>query len=125
MLLPRLVPAMFLFAPLNISAAAQTPAEQMIQLSSYAYAPSPIRLVAGKPVTLTFVNVSGKGHDFSAKEFFASSRITTGSVLNGKIDLGAHESKSITLIPVAGTFKVHCSHFMHDSMGMHTEVVVT
>ena len=29
----------------------------------------------GKPVTLTFQNVSGSSHDFTAKEFFAASKI--------------------------------------------------
>ena len=124
MLLRHLIPYI-LFSATIVPAAAQVPAEQTIHLSSYAFAPAPIRLSAGKPVTLTFVNDSGKGHDFSAKEFFAASRITAGNVANGKIGLEAHETKSVTLVPGAGTFKAHCNHFMHDSMGMHTEVIVT
>ena len=39
---------------------------QQILLYSYGYTPSPIVLAAGKPVTLTFVNRAGKGHDFTA-----------------------------------------------------------
>ena len=45
---------------------------QTIQLASFSFAPKPIHLKAGKPVTLNFVNVSGSSHDFTAKQFFAS-----------------------------------------------------
>jgi plastocyanin len=125
MLAIRLASATSLVAMLIAPAAAQSPTQQIIHLSSYGFAPSPIRLAAGAPVTLTFVNDSGKGHDFSAKEFFAASRITAGNALNGKVDLNARESKSITLVPAPGTFHVHCSHFMHDALGMHTEIIVS
>ena len=36
----------------------------------------------------------------------------------------AAETKTVTLIPQAGTYQAHCSHFMHATMGMHTQVVV-
>ena len=106
------------------SPALAQPAAQTIQLASFSYAPSPIHLKAGKPVTLTFVNRAGGGHDFTAKEFFASSSITAGSAPGGEVDLKAHQTKTVTLVPHAGTYKVHCSHFMHSTMGMHSTIVV-
>ena len=93
-------------------------------LSSYAYAPTPIQLMAGRMVTLTFANGSGKGHDFTARDFFASSRILTGSVPTGRINLRPGETRTITLIPRAGVYAVHCGHFLHKQMGMRSQIVV-
>src|SRR4051812_8222763 len=101
-------------------AVAQTPAPSAltIDVASFSFGPKPIRLAAGKAVTLTFANHASSGHDFTAKEFFAASTITAGSAPGGKIPLAAHETKSITIVPRAGTYEAHCSHFLHASMGM-------
>lgn len=108
---------------LALPAAAQ-PAQLVIQLSNFSFAPKPIQLAAGKPVTITFENQSGGGHDFTAKEFFAASTITAGAAPGGKVALAGHETKSVTLVPRAGTYDVHCSHFLHASMGMTDQIVV-
>ena len=100
------------------------PAQLVIQLSNFSFAPRPIQLAAGRPVTLTFENRAGSGHDFTAKEFFAASTITAGAAPGGKIELAGHETKSITLVPRAGTYDAHCSHFLHASMGMTDQIVV-
>jgi plastocyanin len=107
------------------AAQAPSPAAQVIQVRSFAFDPTPIHLAAGKPVTLTFQNVSGISHDFTAKEFFAASRITAGAAPGGEIELQGHETKTITLVPAAGTYNAHCSHFLHASMGMHTQILVS
>ena len=104
--------------------AAAQPAQVRVDLASFSYAPSPIHLAAGKPVTMNFVNVSGSGHDFTAKKFFANSRITAGSAPGGEIGLGPRQTKTITLVPSAGTYKVHCSHFLHKQFGMRTLIIV-
>ena len=104
-------------------AAAQIPV-QTVQLYSFGYTPKVIRLAAGKPVTLTFVNQSGDTHDFTAKSFFARSRIVSGNVSGGEIDLKGGQSRSITLVPAAGTYKVHCGHFMHKQFGMTGTIAV-
>ena len=104
-------------------AAAQIPV-QTNQLYSFGYTPKVIRLAAGKPVTLTFVNQSGDTHDFTAKSFFARSRIVSGNVSGGEIDLKGGQSRSITLVPAAGTYKVHCGHFMHKQFGMTGTIAV-
>jgi plastocyanin len=92
---------------------------------SYGFAPSPIQLKAGTPVTLRFVNQSGASHDFTAKEFFAASKITAGAAPEGEIELKGQETKTVTLVPAAGTYKAHCSHFLHESLGMHDTIVVS
>jgi len=83
------------------------------------------RDLAGHEITLKFVNTSTKGHDFTAPEFFKSSKIVAGAVdKDGKVDLHGSETKSVTLIPAAGTYNAHCGRFLHSSFGMHTTVVV-
>ena len=83
--------AIGLAAAASAPSLAQAPAApvQQIVLYSYGYNPNPIVLAAGKPVTLTFLNRAGKGHDFTAAKFFASSRILAGSVSGGEVDLDA------------------------------------
>jgi plastocyanin len=95
-----------------------------IDVASFSFGPKPIRLAAGQPVTLSFVNQSGSSHDFTAKEFFAAANVTSGTVHGGKIDLPPHATSTITLVPRAGTYAAHCSHFLHASMGMTDEIIV-
>jgi plastocyanin len=97
---------------------------QGIALYSYGYNPDPIVLTAGKAVTLNFVNRGTKGHDFTAKKFFRSSRIISGNVGEGEVDLGPGRSASVTLVPAAGRYKVHCGHPFHKMLGMSGDIVV-
>ena len=120
----RLLAAAALTLAFAAPSAAQ-PAGATIDVQSFRFAPQPIRLAAGRPVTLTFVNRSGSGHDFTAPAFFANARITAGSAPKGEIELRPHETKTITLIPRAGTYQAHCSHFLHTQMGMSVAVVVS
>ena len=123
MTLLRSAVAASLMLALNAPAAAQ-PAAQTIQLYSFGYTPRAIRLAAGRPVTLTFVNSSGGGHNFSAPTFFANVRVVSGSAPNGVVELGARQSRSITLIPRAGSYKVRCTHTLHRQMGMRGQIIV-
>ena len=108
------------------SAATAQPATpvQTVQLYSYGYIPDPIVLTAGKPVTLNFVNRAGKGHDFTAPRFFRSSKIIAGNVGKGEVELRAGQSASITLVPTAGRYKVHCGKPFHKVMGMRGDIIV-
>lgn len=103
---------------------AAPPAALTIDVDSFSFGPKPIHLVAGQPVTLSFVNHSGSGHDFTAKEFFAASSVSSGDVRGGKVDLAPHATVTITLVPRAGTYPAHCSHFLHASMGMTDQIIV-
>jgi plastocyanin len=112
-----------LFLLVAAPAAAQ-PAQVVVQVWSFGFGPQPIRLAAGKPVTLTFANQSGSSHDFTAPDFFRAATVTAGAAPGGEIELGAHETKTITLVPHAGTYKAHCSHFLHAQMGMSDTIEV-
>jgi plastocyanin len=111
-------------AILGISPAAAQPATQVITVYSYGFAPRPIHLAAGRPVTLSFVNRSGSSHDFTAPAFFAASTIRAGAAPGGEIELAGHQTKSITLIPRAGTYRARCTHFMHSMFGMKDQIIV-
>lgn len=100
------------------------PPVRTVQLYSYGYNPDPIVLTAGKPVTLNFVNRAGKGHDFTAPRFFTSSKILAGNVGKGEVELRAGESASITLVPTAGRYKVHCGKPFHKALGMSGDIIV-
>jgi len=115
-----LVCALAAFAP----AAAQAPARVTIYLDSYRFAPSPLHLAARKPVRLEFVNRSGKSHDFTAPSFFGASRILAGNPAGGEVDLRGGERASVELVPAAGRYKVHCSHFLHAQLGMRATILV-
>ena len=111
--------------PLALSAPAPAqPAAQTILVWSYGYTPRPIYLRAGQPVTLTFVNRSGNSHDFVARSFFANSRMLSGDAREGEIDLRGGETKTVRLIPRAGTYSAHCSHFFHKQLGMSDQIIV-
>ena len=105
-------------------AAAQQAPVQAVYVWSFNYAPKPLHLRAGRPVTLAFVNRSNSGHDFTARRFFASSRILAGAAPNGEIELRGGETRAITLVPARGTYPAHCSHFLHKQMGMSDLIVV-
>ena len=105
--------------------ATQTTAPVMtIQLYSHGYNPDPIVLDGGKQVTLTFVNRAGKSHDFTAPKFFSSSKIVAGNVGSGEVELRGGQSASVTLIPVAGRYKVHCGKPFHKVLGMSGDIIV-
>lgn len=120
----RVAAAAALSLGLSVPAAGQ-PAAVTIDVNNFYFAPKPIQLRAGQPVTLTFVNRASGSHDFTAHGFFQASKITAGAAPEGEIELDAHQTKSITLVPRAGTYHAHCSHFMHKQMGMTVDIVVS
>jgi len=121
--------SVLLIAPLLLCAgpaAAQIVAApvQSIALYSYGFNPTPIVLNAGKAVTLSFVNRAGKSHDFTAEKFFRASKIISGRVGEGEVDLAPGQTASVTLVPAAGRYKAHCGHPFHKMLGMHTDIIV-
>ena len=114
--------AMSLLAAAPVSG--QQPAQVLVQVWSFGFAPNPIRLAAGRPVTMTFVNQSGSSHDFVAPGFFQHAKITGGAAPEDEIELKGHETKRITLVPARGTYQAHCSHFLHKQLGMSDAIIV-
>ena len=121
-------PTLFLAAAALLVAgpAASQPAPPALTLGlyGYGYAPQVLHLTAGRPVTLQFVNRSGNGHDFTARQFFRSSRILAGRADGGEVELRGGQSASITLVPAAGRYPVHCGHTFHKMFGMSGTIIV-
>lgn len=98
-----------------------------VDLSSFKFAPAKVELTAGKPNTLTLVNTSSGGHNFSASEFFAAADIApqdAGRVKKGTVEVGKGQSVTIHLVPKAGQYDLKCSHFGHSAFGMTGVIVV-
>lgn len=105
------------------------PREVEIDLSNFKFTPSAISLEHGQTYRLHFVNRADGGHDFVAKEFFTDARIApedAAKVSDGEVELKGGASADVTLTPqTPGTYKVHCSHFMHATFGMTGTIVVS
>ena len=95
-----------------------------ITLDNYSFLPAPITLAAGQPVRLSFVNRSGRRHDFTAPEFFANAQILAGAAPRGRVDVAAGGRATVDLIPAKGQYKVHCAKFTHGMRGMKTTIIV-
>lgn len=111
-------------AMLAAPAAAQAPATVEVDLSSFAFAPSTIRLRAGAPVVLHLVNTGRGGHNFSAPEFFAAARDVSGPVQRGTVEVAGHGTADVRLIPAPGSYRLRCTHTLHATFGMRGEIVV-
>jgi plastocyanin len=123
----------WLLIPLLIAAPAALPAQQpaagqvvAVQLSSFDFTPSTIRLHAGQPVTLRLTNTSSGGHNFAAREFFAAAQVTSGqnAIREGAVEVPEGQTVSVQLTPARGTYRLRCTHTLHSTFGMRGEIVV-
>jgi len=108
-------------------AAAQAAAEQRVELSSFDFTPRELHLQAGQRYTLVLTNIASGGHDFAAPEFFAAARIDPNDaalVAEGEIDVPSKSTRTVHLVPAAGTYKLTCTHMMHAMFGMRGTIVV-
>lgn len=99
-----------------------------VKLSNFDFTPSAIRLDAGKAYALHIVDTASGGHDFTAPEFFAASKVSpedVASVRDGQVELAGGQSATIHLIPSAGTYSLVCTHTGHALLGMKGTIVVS
>jgi plastocyanin len=109
--------------------AAQQAEKVTVTMANFNYTPADLHLAAGRSTTIHFVNSGSGGHDFTAPEFFAAATMdaanrTKVGGADGRVSLGKGESIDVILTPKAGTYKAHCSHFMHSSLGMKGRILV-
>jgi plastocyanin len=118
-----LAPLALLVAP----AAAQDATRIHVVLTNFEFTPSTIQLKAGRPYILHLT--SSGGHNFEAKAFFAAARLAptdAAKIRRGRIELEKGESVDVHLIaPVAGSYEVRCTHFLHSTWGMTGKIVVS
>jgi hypothetical protein len=105
----------------------RTAIEADVILHPFRYEPREIRLVAGRPVLLLFVN-NGRAHlSFRAPHFFAASLIRRSDrarVAGGGFRLAPGERLSIALGPAAGIYRAHSGYLLHRLRGMSARIVV-
>lgn len=122
-------PFRFLLAlsALALTASAQ-PQRIDVELSNFRFAPATIAMTHGRPYVLHLANRARGSHDFVAKGFFAAASVAPGDrarITDGSVELDGGESVDIHLTaPAAGSYEVHCSHFMHSAFGMKGKIVV-
>ena len=126
---------LFAFAALLLAATAsaqrqpewRTAIETDILLHPFRYEPRTIRLVAGRPVVLHFVN-NGRAHlSFRANRFFAAALIRRSDrrfVPNGGFRLRPGERLSIALVPAPGHYRAQSTYLLHRLRGMTARIIV-
>ena len=99
-----------------------------VQLSNFKFSPNTIVLDHGRPYVLRLVNVSGGGHDFTAPSFFAVANVTPADrrwVVEGEVEVPPGQPREIRLTaPVAGRYKLKCTHTFHKMLGMSGAIIV-
>ena len=101
--------------------------EYDVLLRPFAYEPELIRLDAGRPVRLRFVNQGRATLSFSAREFFRAARIRPGDaefVGRGNFRLAPGERRTIALVPAAGRYRVRSGNLTHRALGMRARILV-
>ncbi|TFI56487.1 hypothetical protein E2493_20000 [Sphingomonas parva] len=101
--------------------------EYDVLLSTWNIAPEEIRLKAGTPVRLRIVNNSNRGLSFSAESFFKDAQLRRRDgdlVKGGTIDVPALSTRTVVLVPKAGTYKVRGGNFVHRLLGMNGKIIV-
>lgn len=106
-----------------------TPEHVSVQLTSYRITPATINLKRGQAYILDIENDAGSSHDFSAREFFASSAMAAedrAKAERGEVELKGHQKSSVLLTPgKAGDFEFHCGHPFHAMLGMRGVIHVS
>jgi plastocyanin len=126
----RRILAFLALAALAGSAAAQEwrrAPEYDVLLTSYDIVPGTIRLKAGEPVRLRFVNNSNQRHDFTARGFFRSARMRgrdSRLVADGSLEVGPLSTETIVLVPRPGRYRMASRNVLHRVLGMSGRIVV-
>ena len=101
--------------------------EYDVLLTTYDIAPEEIRLKAGQPVRLRFVNNSNQPLRFAAGPFFkqAQLRRRDGELIKGgAIEVPALSTRTVVLVPKAGRYKARGGSFIHRILGMGGKIIV-
>ena len=105
----------------------RTAPEEDVLLRPFAYEPSVIRLRAGQPVKLRFVNQGRATLGFSAPGFFAAARIRPrdrSMLRGGNLRLAPGERITIALVPAPGRYRARSRNLSHRILGMSALILV-
>jgi plastocyanin len=123
---------MFLLSALLLAAPAAAQDEGMapeydVLLTSFEIQPQVIRLKAGEPVRLRFVNNSEQRHSFSAPDFFRAAGLRGRDrrlVKNGAVAAPPLSETTLLLVPKAGRYEAHGDNLFRRMLGMSARIVV-
>ena len=105
----------------------RTAPEADILLHPFVYEPRTIRLAAGRPVKLHFVNNGRAALSFSAPAFFRSSlvrRRDANRVRDGRFRLRPGERLTVALVPAPGRYPARSHNLLHRLRGMTARIIV-
>ena len=123
---------LFFVAALSAASAAaaqdwRTAPEYDVLLTRWDIEPEKIRLKAGEPVRLRFVNNTHQELSFSAKGFFRASKLRRRDgdlVKGGGIEVPPLSTRTVVLVPRAGRYDVAGGNFLHRLLGMSGKIIV-
>jgi len=114
----------------NAPAAPDWTSAQTVQLgmANFAFTPATLEFRANTPTRFRLTNSASNGHSFAAPEFLNAVAVAPqdrAKVAHGEIEVEAGQTVEVMFVPMrSGSYKFHCSHFMHTSLGMSGTVVV-
>ena len=101
--------------------------EYDVLLTSYAIQPKVLKLEAGAPVRLRFVNNSEQPHRFAAPAFFARAELRgrdRAMVRGGGVAVPPLSDRTVALVPRAGRYPMSGGDLAQRLLGMHGRIVV-
>jgi FtsP/CotA-like multicopper oxidase with cupredoxin domain len=99
-----------------------------VGMANYDFTPKTLEFHVNKAYRLRLTNGAGHGHSFDAPEFFAAVSIAPedqSKVVKGEVEVEGGQTVDVKFVPATtGSYKFHCSHFLHAAFGMTGEAVV-
>jgi hypothetical protein len=105
----------------------RTAPEYDVLLRPWAFEPDPIRLQAGRPVKLRFVNQGQATFSISAGDFFRAARLRSRDaelLRDGHLRLAPGERRTIALVPAPGRYRARSGNLIHRLLGMSARIIV-
>lgn len=105
----------------------RTAPEYDVRLSTYDIEPGELRLKAGEPVRLRFVNGSNQQLTFSAQVFFKSAQLRRRDaelVKGGSVEVPPLSTRTLVLVPKAGRYGMRGANLLHRLLGMDGKIIV-
>lgn len=125
--------ALLVAAPASAQAPQRQPewrqsADYDVLLRPFGYEPRELRLEAGRPVRLRFVNSGQATLSFSAPAFFRAATVRSGrdaeDVRDGTIRLAPGERRTIVLVPAPGRYRMRSANLVQRLLGMGGRIIV-
>jgi hypothetical protein len=99
-----------------------------VVMTNYAFTPNALQFRSNTPYHLRLVSNSGHGHSFAASDFFAAVGIAPedrSRVVAGVVEVEGGQVVDVKIVPArSGSYKFHCSHFLHSTFGMTGEALI-